>query len=126
MSRDDFSDARWTKGSALANLGRMSFIATMSYELHPATEPDAAKLLRAELVGRRWQDRHEGQRMPANTLWIRRSAEPGQTVDDLHAACAEDLHKAVAAVAGMGRKIAVIRAWIQVAGAGTHGLAPMR
>jgi hypothetical protein len=104
----------------------MSFIATMSYELHPETEPDAAKLLRAELVGRRWQDRHEGRKMPANTVWIRRSAEPGQTVDDVHAACAADLHKAVQAVAGMGRRIAVLRAWIQVAGAGTHGLAPVR
>jgi hypothetical protein len=102
----------------------MSFIATLSYELHPATEPDAAKLLRAELVGRRWQDRHEGLKMPANTVWIRRSAEPHQTTDDLHAACAQDLHKAVAAVVATGRKIALLRAWVQVAGAGTCGLVP--
>lgn len=108
----------------MANLGRMSFIATLSYELHPGTDPDAAKLLRAELVGHRWQDHHDGRRMPANTLWIRRSAEPHQTTDDVHAACAEDLRKAVAAVAAMGRKIALLRAWIQVAGGGTHGLAP--
>ena len=100
----------------------MSFIATMSYELHRGTEPDAAKLLRAELVGRRWQDRCDGQKMPANTVWIRRSAGPHQSTDDLHAACAEDLHKAVAAVAAMGRKISLLRAWVQVAGAGTHGL----
>src|SRR4051812_35012503 len=36
------------------------FIATMSYELHNSTLPDARKLLRAELVGRRWQDRVRG------------------------------------------------------------------
>ena len=86
----------------------MAFLATLAYELHPQTEPDAAKLLRAELVGRRWQDRYEGERMPANALWMRRS---GQTTDEVHTACAEDLHKAVAAVAGMGRRIALRRAW---------------
>lgn len=102
----------------------MAFIATMSYELHPQTEPDAAKLLRAELVGHRWQDRHEGEKMPANTLWIKRSAEPPQTTDDVHAACGEDLRRAVAAVAGMGKKIALLRAWVQVTGAGTYGLVP--
>lgn len=101
------------------------FIATLSYELHPSTDPDAAKLLRAELVGRRWQDRHEGMKMPANTVWIRRSAEPQQSTDDLHAACAADLHAAVAAVARTGRKITLLRAWCQVSGAGTHGLVPM-
>jgi hypothetical protein len=99
-----------------------SFIATLSYELHPQTEPDAAKLLRAELVGRRWQDRWEGARMPANTLWIKRSAEDDQTTDDVHTACGDDLQKAVAAVGGMGKKIGLVRAWVQVAGAGTHGL----
>ena len=102
----------------------MSFIATLCYELHPATEPDAAKLLRAEMVGRRWQDRHEGQRMPANALWIRRSAEPQHTTDDVHSACAEDLYRATEAVVATGRKIAVLRAWIQVTGAGTYGLVP--
>jgi hypothetical protein len=99
-----------------------SFIATLSYELHPRTEPDAAKLLRAELVGRRWQDRFENARMPANTLWIKRSTEPHQTTDDVHAACGDDLHRAVLAVAGMGKKIALVRAWVQVAGAGSYGL----
>lgn len=97
------------------------FIATLSYELHPQTEPDAAKLLRAEMVGRRWLDRFEGARLPANTLWIKRG-EPHQTTDDVHAACGEDLHKAVAAVAGMGKKIGLVRAWVQVTGAGTYGL----
>ena len=61
----------------------------------------AAKLLRAELVGRRWQDRQNGEKMPANCLWMARSAEPHHTTDDLHAACAEDLYRAVAAVSGI-------------------------
>lgn len=101
-----------------------TFFATMSYELHPSTAPDARKLLRAELVGRRWQDRFKEQRMPANTVWARRIADEGHTTDDVHAACAEDLRKAVAAVVGMGRAITLVRAWIQVSGAGTYGLAP--
>jgi hypothetical protein len=102
----------------------MPFIVTLAYELHPQTEPDAARLLRAELVGRRWQDRYEGEKMPATCLWMARSGEPQQTTDDLHAACGDDLYKAVAAVAGMGKKIALLRAWVQVTGAGTHGLLP--
>ena len=102
----------------------MAFVATLVYELHPQTEPDAARLLRAEMVGRRWQDRHEGERMPANALWIKRTAEPHHTTDDVHAACAADLQKAVAAVAGMGKRIALVRAWVQVTGAGTYGLVP--
>ena len=99
-----------------------AFIATMSYELTPATLPDARKLLRAELVGRRWQDRRDGALMPANTLWIKRAAEPEHTTDDVHEACARDLFAAAAAVAAMGREIAVVRAWVQVSGAGTYGL----
>jgi hypothetical protein len=98
------------------------FTATMSYELHPTTEPDARKLLRAELVGRRWQDRWEGSLMPAGTVWIRRSAEDHQNVDDVHAACGQDLHAAVDAVARTGRPIRLLRAWVQVTGAGTVGL----
>ena len=101
------------------------WFATLSYELHPATEPDAAKLLRAELVGRRWQDRWRGERMPATALWIERSSEPHHTTDDVHAACAQDLYKAVAAVGSMGRKLVLLRAWIQVTGAGTFGLVPV-
>ena len=98
------------------------FIATMSYELHPSTEANTRKLLRAELVGRRWKDRSEdGALMPAGTVWIRRSAGPGETTDHLHAACGRDLHDAVAAVAGMGRNITLLRAWVQVTGAGTYG-----
>jgi len=99
-----------------------TFIATLSYELHPSTDPDARKLLRAELVGHRWLDRCKDERMPANTLWARRIADEKHTTDDVHAACADDLRKAVAAVAQMGRKISLTRAWIQVSGAGTYGL----
>jgi hypothetical protein len=102
-----------------------AFTATLVYELHPQTEPDAARLLRAELVGRRWQDRYEGQRMPATALWIRRTPEPNQTTDDIHALCAADVHKAVAAVAAMGKRIALVRAFIQVTGTGTFGLVPL-
>jgi hypothetical protein len=102
-----------------------AFTATLVYELHPQTEPDAARLLRAELVGRRWQDRYEGQRMPATALWSRRTPEQNQTTDDIHALCAADLQKAVAAVAGMGKRIALVRAFIQVTGTGTFGLVPV-
>lgn len=101
-----------------------TFIATLSYELHPSTDDDARKLFRAELVGHRWLDRFKEEKMPANTLWIRRTAEDHQTTDDVHAACAGDVHAAVAAIQKMGRKIALVRAWIQVSGAGTYGLAP--
>lgn len=102
-----------------------TFIATMSYELTQGTPPDARKLLRAELVGRRWQDRRDGALMPVNTLWIKRAADPEHTTDDVHEACARDLFAAVAAVAAMGREIAVVRAWVQVSGAGTYGLVPV-
>jgi len=60
--------------------------------------------------------------MPAGTVWIRRSAPPEHTTDDVHEACARDLHAAVAAVAQMGRPIKLVRAFIQVSGAGTYGL----
>jgi hypothetical protein len=101
------------------------FIATLCYELSADTPPDARRLLRAELVGRRWQDRFEEQRMPAGAVWIRRSAEDHQTVDDVQAACAADLREAVARVAATGRKITVGRAWLQVSGAGSYGLVPL-
>jgi hypothetical protein len=101
------------------------FIATMTYELHPATDADARKLLRAELVGRRWQDRYNGASMPANTVWIKRSAGKDETVDHLHAACARELHEAVAAVALRGLTIKLTRAWVHVSGSGTYGLVPL-
>jgi hypothetical protein len=100
----------------------MWFFVTLAYELHPQTEPDAAKLLRAELVGRRWQERYEGDKMPANVLWMKRTVEPHHTTDDAFAASSADLQKAVAAVASMGKRIALLRAWVQVTGAGTQGL----
>jgi len=99
------------------------FIATMSYELHPDTPREAQKLLQAELVGRRWQDKHDGARMPANTVWARKSADPAHTTDDVHEACGRDLRDAVAAVARTGRTIQLLRAWVQVSGAGTYGFA---
>lgn len=101
-----------------------SFYATMSYELHPTTPPEARKLLRAELVGRKWQDRARALLMPASTVWAIRMAGADETTDDIHAACARDLRDAAAAVARTGRPIQVVRAWIHVSGAGTFGLAP--
>ena len=95
----------------------------MVYVVHPDTPPEARKLLRAHLVGRRWHDRFEGAPMPSNTLWMRLSAADSDTTDDVHAACARDLRDAVAAAAQMGRQIKVLRVWIQVSGAGTYGLA---
>ena len=100
------------------------FVATMSYELHPDTPRESQKLLLAELAGRRWQDRSEGAKMPAGTVWARKQADPGHTTDDVHEACGRDLHDAVAAVARTGRAIALLRAWVQVSGAGTFGLVP--
>lgn len=100
------------------------FYATLSYELHPTTPPDARKLLRAELCGRRWQDRHKAALMPSNTVWIERGAGDDETTDDVHAACVRDLREAAAAVARRGLPIRVVRAWVHVSGAGTCGLAP--
>ena len=100
----------------------MAFVATLAYELDPSTSPQAAKLLVAELVGRRYNDRFEGKRMPANVLWIRRAGEPTETVDDLKAKTAAELAAAAASVARAGLPIRVVRAWIQVTGAGTFGL----
>lgn len=102
------------------------FVATMSYEVHASTAPDARKLLRAELVGRRWKDRwHDGSLMPAGTVWIKRSAGPGETVDDLHAACSRELLSAAQAVTNTGRSVSIVRAWIHVSGAGAYGPAPI-
>jgi hypothetical protein len=100
----------------------MPFIATMTYELHRETDPDAAKLLRAELVGRRWQDRYEGEKLPATMLWMPRHGDAELNVDQIQARCAEELFRAVAAVAAMGRKIMLLRVWVQVTAAGAFGL----
>jgi hypothetical protein len=99
-----------------------TFIATMGYELSPTTSDEAKKLLRAELVGRRWLDRADGARMPASVVWANRVAPEEHTTDDVHEACGADLRAAVAAVARMGKPIALVRAWVQVSGAGTYGL----
>ncbi len=103
----------------------MPFIATMTYELHKDTDPDAAKLLRAELCGRRWQDRHEGDKLPATMLWMPRHADAHLTVDEIQTKCAEELFRAVATVAAMGRKIMLLRVWVQVTAAGAFGLVPV-
>jgi hypothetical protein len=97
------------------------FIATMTYELSSSTDNDARKLLRAELVGRRWNDRYDSAPMPSNTVWIRRQAGQGETTDHLHAACSRELVDAVAAVARRGLSITLVRAWVHVSGAGTFG-----
>ncbi|HEX5632663.1 MAG TPA: hypothetical protein VFX50_05520 [Gemmatimonadales bacterium] len=101
-----------------------TFYCTMVYDLSADTPPDAQKLLRAELVGRRWHDRVRDRRMPAGGLWIDRKVTDGETTDDVHLSCATDLRDAARAVAATGRPIRVLRAWIQVAGGGTYGLAP--
>ncbi len=101
-----------------------TFYATMSYELSPTTPPEARKLLRAELCGRKWFDRANTLLMPSSTVWGVRSATDDQTTDDVHAGCARDLRDAAAAVARTGRPIQVVRAWIHVSGAGTFALAP--
>lgn len=98
------------------------FFATLIYELDPLTPPDARKLLRAELVGRRWNERFDGHLMPAGTMWIRRTTEPGEDVDHLKAKCVRELYDAVQSVAKTGRAIKLVRGWVQIAGAGTWGL----
>jgi hypothetical protein len=99
------------------------FYASMSYDVSPETTPEARKLLRAELVGRRWHDRVRNRLMPRMAVWIDKKAEDHQTTDDIHTLCARDLRDAARAVAATGRHIKITRAFIQVTGAGTFGLA---
>lgn len=101
-----------------------SFYATMSYELAPSTPPDARKLLRAELVGRKWNDRVNALLMPSSTVWAERFAKDEETTGDVFNGCARDLRDAAAAVARTGRPIQVVRAWVHVSGGGTFALAP--
>jgi hypothetical protein len=101
-----------------------TFFCTMVYDVSPDTPADARKLLRAELVGRRWHDRVRNRLMPRGGLWIDRKVEDRETTDTVHTGCAQDLKDAAAAVAATGRPIKITRAWIQVAGGGTYGLAP--
>lgn len=100
-----------------------TFFVTMSYELHPKTPPEARKLLRAELVGRRWNDRHKAALMPSNTVWISRSVGKDDTTDEVHAACTRDLREAVESVARKGLSIQLVRAWLHISGGGGWGLA---
>jgi hypothetical protein len=99
------------------------FICSMSYELGPDVTDDARRLLCAELVGRRWQNRSGERLLPRNSVWIERSASDDQTADDLHQACTQDLRGAAAAVRNTGFALKVLRAWIHVSGGGTYGLA---
>lgn len=99
-----------------------AFVVTMSYELHPTTSIEARKLLRAELVGRKWNDRHKTMLMPASTVWAQRTADDEETTDHVHARCAGDLREAAQAVARTGRPIQVVRAWLHISGGGGMGL----
>lgn len=98
-----------------------TFIATMVYELSPETSAEGKKLLRAQLVGRRWFDRHEGKRVPDSMVWARKTNDAGETVDVLKAQCERELLASVDAVAALGVPIRLARAWIQVSGAGSYG-----
>lgn len=100
-----------------------TFFVSMAYDLSPETTAEARMLLRAELVGRRWHDRVRDRLMPKGCVWIDRKVADDQTTDDVHTLSAADLRDAAHAVAQTGRPIKVLRAWIQVAGAGTYGLA---
>jgi len=93
----------------------------MSYELQPDVTDEARRLFRAELAGRRWLDRSEDQRLPANTVHMLRAAGEDDTADELHAACARELRAAAEAVRYAGRVLVVVRAWVHVSGGGTYG-----
>jgi hypothetical protein len=97
------------------------FFATLVYELDPLTAPPLRKLLRAELAGRRWNDRFDGHLMPDCTFWIRREAGPDEDVNQLKDRCVRELYDSVQAVCAK-HPIKLIRAWVQISGAGTWGL----
>jgi hypothetical protein len=99
-----------------------TFVASMTYELHASTDPDARKLLRAELAGRRWRDKWGDARMPGTAVWMTRKEADELTTDDVHRQCGRELEAAVAAVGRTGRPIQLLRAWVQVSGGGTYGL----
>lgn len=102
---------------------KRSFVVTLSYELTPATPPEARKLLRAELVGRRWNDRHKAALMPSSTVWCTRSMGDDDTTDEVHAMCVAELRDAARAVARTGRPIGIVRAWLHISGGGAMSLA---
>ncbi len=99
------------------------FIATISYDVSPDASQQARRLLHAEMIGRRWQEECNERKMPANTLWSQRTVGAEANTRTVYRDCAEDLKKAVSAVRGTGREIAVRRVWIQVSGAGSFGVA---
>lgn len=98
------------------------FVATVVYELGSATEPKAAKLFRAELVGRRYKEQWEGQPLPRNAVWIRRTTEAGETVDDLKERCRVEVASAAQAVKKAGLALEIACVWVHVMGGGTFGL----
>jgi len=102
---------------------KRTFHVTLSYELHPTTAPDARKLLRAELVGRKWNDRHKAALMPSNTVWSNRTAGDEDTTDEVHVACIRELREAAQAVVRTGRPVQVVRAWLHISGGGALYLA---
>lgn len=102
---------------------KRTFHVTLSYELHPTTPPEARKLLRAELVGRKWNDRHRAALLPSGTVWMSRQAGEDDTTDEVHAACLQDLREAARAVARTGRPMKIVRAWLHVSGGGAFYLA---
>ncbi len=99
------------------------FVCSMSYELARDSADEARKLLRAELVGRRWQDKVGDRPLPSGTVWIHRSAGDDDTTNQVHDACTRDLKSAAEAVRKTGLELKVLRAWIHVSGGGTYGLA---
>jgi hypothetical protein len=99
------------------------FVASMTYDLSKDTPDDSRKLLRAELVGRRWRDRVKERLLPRNMVWMMRESHGDETTSDIHDHCAGELKAAAEAVRSMGRSCTVLRAWIQVSGGGTYGLA---
>ncbi len=102
------------------------FVASVVYEFAQSTEGKAQKLFRAEMVGRRYKEQWEGQPLPKNALWIRRTTEPSETVDDLKERCRLEVVSAVGAVRKAGLVIEVTSVWVHVMGGGTFGLVDAR
>ncbi len=100
-----------------------TFIVTVAYELKGGASEESAKLLRAELVSRGFRDTQGERALPKNSVWAQRPLGEDDTTDALHDACTRDLRLAAAAVRATGRTLELTRAWIQVSGGGTYGLA---
>ncbi len=102
------------------------FVATVVYEFAPSTEARAQKLFRAEMVGRRYKEQWEGLPLPRNALWIRRTTEPNETVDELKERSRVEVMSAVNAVRKAGLPIELTAVWVHVMGGGTFGLVDTR